>query len=113
MLLRADRRLETFVRAGLCGHSFQFWTGDRDVLPVHLLAPELEDLVETDAPYLAPEPHRGRKNEPAYVAHTARVLAGVIGVSADDVARLTTENFYRLFPKAAAADAAFSSVAAE
>jgi len=70
-------------------------------------------LVETDAPYLAPEPHRGRKNEPAYVAHTARVLAGVIGVSEDGVARLTTENFYRLFPKAAAADAAFSSIAAE
>ena len=61
-------------------------------------------LVETDAPYLAPEPHRGRTNEPAYVAHTARVLAGAIGVSESDVARITTENFYRLFRKAAAAD---------
>ena len=61
-------------------------------------------LVETDAPYLAPEPHRGRTNEPAYVAQTARVLAQTIGVSEADVARITTENFYRLFGKAAAAD---------
>jgi TatD DNase family protein len=61
-------------------------------------------LVETDAPYLAPEPHRGRKNEPAYVAHTARVLGAVIGVSEDEVARITTANFYRLFAKAAEAD---------
>lgn len=68
-------------------------------------------LVETDAPYLAPEPHRGRTNEPAFVAHTAQVLAGVIGVSEDEVARITTENFYRLFSKARAADAA-SGIAA-
>ena len=61
-------------------------------------------LVETDAPYLAPVPHRGRTNEPAYVAATARVLASVIGVSADEVARITTANFYRLFQKAAAID---------
>ena len=61
-------------------------------------------LVETDAPYLAPEPHRGRTNEPAYVAHTARVLARTIGVSEADVARITTDNFYRLFAKAAVAD---------
>ncbi len=61
-------------------------------------------LVETDAPYLAPEPHRGRKNEPAYVVHTTRVLADTIGVTEDDMARITTDNFYRLFRKAAAAD---------
>jgi TatD DNase family protein len=61
-------------------------------------------LVETDAPYLAPEPHRGRINEPAYAAHTARVLADMIGVSEGEVARITTDNFYRLFRKAAAAD---------
>jgi TatD DNase family protein len=63
-------------------------------------------LVETDAPYLAPVPHRGKTNEPAYVAHTAHVLAEVIGVTDQDVAALTTANFYRLFSKAAAADAA-------
>jgi TatD DNase family protein len=61
-------------------------------------------LVETDAPYLAPEPHRGRPNEPAYVVHTARVLADVVGLEADELAALTTANFYRLFRKAAAAD---------
>lgn len=63
-------------------------------------------LVETDAPYLAPVPHRGKTNEPAYVAHTAHVLAEVIGMTDQDVAALTTANFYRLFSKAAAADAA-------
>lgn len=63
-------------------------------------------LVETDAPYLAPVPHRGKTNEPAYVAHTAKVLADVIGVTTDEIAQLTTANFYRLFSKAAAADAA-------
>jgi TatD DNase family protein len=61
-------------------------------------------LVETDAPYLAPEPHRGRTNEPAYVAHTARVLAGVVGVPEAEMARVTTDNFYRLFSKAAVLD---------
>lgn len=61
-------------------------------------------LIETDAPYLAPEPHRGQTNEPAYVAHTAAVLAETIGVGADRMAEITTRNFYRLFGKAAALD---------
>lgn len=56
-------------------------------------------LVETDAPYLAPVPHRGQRNEPAYVAETARVLAGTIGVSAEEIAAITTENVFRLFRK--------------
>jgi TatD DNase family protein len=63
-------------------------------------------LVETDAPYLAPVPHRGKTNEPAFVAHTAHVLADVIGMTDQDVATLTTTNFYRLFSKAATVDAA-------
>ena len=58
-------------------------------------------LVETDAPYLAPVPFRGRRNEPAYVAHTARVLAGVRGFEPEALAELTTANFHRLFRKAA------------
>ena len=56
-------------------------------------------LVETDAPYLAPPPHRGKRNEPAYVAHTAQVLAETIGVSEDEIAEITTENAFRIFSK--------------
>jgi TatD DNase family protein len=58
-------------------------------------------LVETDSPYLAPVPFRGKRNEPAYVAHTARVLAEARGLSVDAVAALTTANFKTLFRKAA------------
>jgi TatD DNase family protein len=56
-------------------------------------------LVETDAPYLAPGPYRGKRNEPSYVVETARVLAETRGVSDDEIARQTTENFFRLFNK--------------
>jgi TatD DNase family protein len=56
-------------------------------------------LVETDAPYLAPLPYRGKRNEPAYVAETAKVLADTRGVTAEEIARQTTENFFRLFSK--------------
>jgi TatD DNase family protein len=58
-------------------------------------------LVETDAPYLAPVPFRGKRNEPAYVTHTARVLAEVRGLEPAALADLTTTNFRRLFRKAA------------
>ena len=57
-------------------------------------------LVETDAPYLAPMPHRGKRNEPAFVANTAAVLAELKSVSADALAEATTENFFRLFTRA-------------
>ncbi|WP_207459630.1 TatD family hydrolase [Azospirillum sp. SYSU D00513] len=57
-------------------------------------------LVETDAPYLAPVPYRGKRNEPAYVAHTAACVAEVKGVSPEELARRTTENFFRLFDRA-------------
>jgi TatD DNase family protein len=56
-------------------------------------------LVETDAPYLAPGPYRGKRNEPAYVVETAKTLAQIRGVSTEEIARQTTENFYRLFSK--------------
>ncbi len=56
-------------------------------------------MVETDAPYLAPGPYRGKRNEPCYVVETARVLAETRGVSPDEIARATTENFFRLFNK--------------
>jgi len=58
-------------------------------------------LVETDAPYLAPVPFRGKRNEPAYVAHTAKVLADLRGLTPEALADLTTTNFRRLFRKAA------------
>ena len=57
-------------------------------------------LVETDAPFLSPMPMRGKICEPAYVAHTARFLADLKGVSFDEVSRQTTENFHTLFTKA-------------
>jgi TatD DNase family protein len=56
-------------------------------------------LVETDAPFLAPVPNRGKRNEPAFVADTARVLAAIKQVSEADFARATTDNVQRLFAK--------------
>jgi TatD DNase family protein len=61
-------------------------------------APADRILVETDAPFLAPIPHRGAQNEPALMVHTAECLAGVRGVSLEEIAALTTANFHRLFP---------------
>jgi len=57
-------------------------------------------LVETDAPYLAPMPHRGKRNEPAFVMHTNKVLADIKGISEEECARITTDNFFRLFDRA-------------
>ena len=54
-------------------------------------------LVETDAPYLAPEPYRGKCNEPSYVIHTAKILADLKGLDLDVIAEKTTQNFNRLF----------------
>jgi TatD DNase family protein len=56
-------------------------------------------MVETDAPYLAPGPFRGKRNEPAYVVETAKVLATTRGVTFEAIARQTTDNFFRLFAK--------------
>ena len=57
-------------------------------------------LIETDAPWLAPVPHRGKQNEPAYVADTAAFLAQLRGVSVESLAHSTRENFFRLFSRA-------------
>ena len=67
------------------------------VQEVAMKAPLDRILVETDAPYLAPVPHRGKTNEPAYVRHTAEFIAELRGITLDEVAKTTTENFYRLF----------------
>jgi TatD DNase family protein len=58
-------------------------------------------LVETDAPYLAPVPHRGKRNEPAFVAATAAFVAALKGIDGEALAAATTDNFFRLFGKAA------------
>lgn len=65
--------------------------------------PEDRLLVETDAPYLAPVPHRGKRNEPAYVAETARVLADVRGMTPEALAAITSANTRRVFAKMDAA----------
>ncbi len=64
---------------------------------VALAVPLRRLLVETDCPFLTPVPYRGRRNEPAYVVETARCLAGLHGVSAEELGRVTAENFGRLF----------------
>ncbi len=63
-------------------------------------APADRILLETDSPYLAPTPHRGKRNEPAFTAHTAAVGAEVMGLSLEDFAAQTEANFERLFSKA-------------
>ncbi len=56
-------------------------------------------LIETDAPYLTPHPYRGKRNEPAYVSLVAQSIAEILEISIEEVAQITTENAYRLFPK--------------
>ena len=73
----------------------------QEVRDIFAAAPVDRILVETDAPYLAPPPHRGKRNEPAYTAHTARVGAEVFGMDYADFAAQTQANFDRLFSKAA------------
>ncbi|MDZ7710629.1 MAG: TatD family hydrolase [Roseovarius sp.] len=72
----------------------------QDLRDIFAAAPVERILVETDAPYLAPPPHRGRRNEPAYTAHTAQKGAEVFGMDYADFAAQTEANFERLFTKA-------------
>ena len=60
-------------------------------------------LVETDSPYLAPEPLRGKPNEPSFLIHTAKTLAEIKEVSYDNLSDITTENFFNLFKRAKSA----------
>ncbi|MEY1554934.1 TatD family hydrolase [Yoonia sp. R2331] len=73
-----------------------------DLRDIFNAAPRDRILVETDSPYLAPPPHRGKRNEPAYTAHTARIAAEAFGIDYADFAAQTTANFDRLFWKATA-----------
>ncbi|EXL05577.1 LuxR family transcriptional regulator [Brucella anthropi] len=70
-----------------------------EIREIATIVPRDRLLVETDAPFLAPLPHRGKRNEPSFVQHTAAVLAETIGVSNDEVARITSDNVFRLFSK--------------
>lgn len=71
-----------------------------EIQEVASFAPADRILVETDAPYLAPVPHRGQTNEPGFVRHTAEKLAELRGVAFETIAEQTTDNFFRLFSKA-------------
>ncbi|WP_208354341.1 TatD family hydrolase [Pseudaestuariivita rosea] len=73
----------------------------QDLRDIFAAAPVDRILVETDAPYLAPPPYRGKRNEPSYTIHTAQVGADLFGLSYADFAAQTTANFNRLFAKAA------------
>lgn len=66
----------------------------REAVP---LVPKDRLMIETDCPYLAPVPRRGKRNEPAFVVHTAEVVAGCAGISFEDLARITTENASRVY----------------
>lgn len=70
-----------------------------EIREVASIVPHDRLLVETDAPYLAPTPYRGKRNEPAFVQHTAAVLAQTIGVSTEEIGRITSANVFRLFSK--------------
>ena len=72
-----------------------------DLRDIFAAAPLNRILVETDSPYLAPIPHRGKRNEPAYTAHTAKTGAAIFGITEAEFAAATSANFDRLFPKAA------------
>lgn len=73
----------------------------QDLRDIFAAAPVDRILVETDAPYLAPPPHRGKRNEPAFTAHTARIGADIFGMGYAEFAAQTQTNFDRLFPKVA------------
>ena len=99
----ADAALQMGLYISVSGiATFKNSTALRDVIKT---VPLERLLVETDAPYLAPVPHRGKTNEPAFVVHTANMLAELKGVSASELAAATTENFFRLFSKVQRPDA--------
>ncbi len=85
----------------------------QELRDIFAAAPLDRILVETDSPYLAPPPYRGKRNEPAYVAHTARKGAEVFGLNYDDFAAATEANFDRLFVKAAAWEVANAGARSE
>ncbi len=94
----ADRALALGFYISLSG--IVTFKSARDIQTTAQAVPADRLLVETDAPYLAPVPHRGKTNEPAFVRHVSDFVADLRGVSREDFARQTTANFHRLFAKA-------------
>ena len=91
-------------RAIALGHSISFtgivtFKNSADLRAIARDVPADRFLVETDAPYLAPLPYRGKRNEPAYVVEVAKLLADLRGVPFDHICRQSTENFFKLFAK--------------
>src|SRR5215468_11617089 len=92
-------------RAIALGHSISFtgivtFKNSAALREIAKSVPADRFLVETDAPYLAPLPYRGKRNEPAYVVEVAKVLAEVRGTTLEQLSRQSTENFFKLFAKA-------------
>jgi TatD DNase family protein len=81
----------------------------RQIRDAAVEAPLERMLIETDSPYLAPVPHRGKRNEPAFVIETARKLGDLRGLSAEEVGRQTTRNFYNFFKLAETAESKVSA----
>ena len=71
-----------------------------DIAAVFSTYPQDKILIETDSPYLAPVPYRGKENEPAYIIKTAEKLAEIKGLTIEEIARITTHNFFNLYTKA-------------
>ncbi|SDR48177.1 TatD DNase family protein [Rhizobiales bacterium GAS191] len=117
-LLHCFTSSEKLARAGLDLGCFISFSGvltfkrSEELRRIAASVPEGRLLVETDAPYLAPVPYRGKPNEPAYVVETAKVLAETRGMSLDKLADLTTTNFLLLFDKTTTALGATASAAA-
>ena len=102
---------ELALRAVALGHYVSFtgiltFKNSHDLRAIAAELPADRIFVETDAPYLAPGRLRGKRNEPAYVVETAKTLAEVRGVTFEQIARQTSENFFRLFSKVPRANAA-------
>ncbi len=104
-LLHCFTSAERLARAGVeLGLTVSFsgiltYKSAQDLRDVAQIVPMDRLLVETDSPYLAPVPHRGQSNEPAFVVKTLETLASVKGVSREEMARATSDNFFRLFAK--------------